>query len=104
VSEIEQELRATLGARQEVGPALEPQLVQRFVDQIESEIDRRIDAKLFHERRRRKHGGAPIGLPLGSMALAIPLIAIAGGLAGVVGVIAVSVAIVLVNYLWLTRG
>ena len=41
-----------------------------------------------------------IPLALGSLGLAIPLIGHAGGLAGVAGVIAVCIAIVLVNLLW----
>jgi hypothetical protein len=44
-----------------------------------------------------------IPLALGSLGLAIPLIAIAGAKADTAGVIAVCIAIVFVNLLWTTR-
>src|SRR5215211_7300417 len=100
------ELRATLEARREVGTELEPQLVERFVDRLEKEIDRRIDERL---PQRRHHSSAPVPwgsptpLALGSLALAIPLLGIAGGTAGFPGVLLVCLAIVLVNYFWSTR-
>src|SRR5215468_4712196 len=94
------ELEATLAAREEIGEELEPQLVDRFADRIEAEIDRRASEKAARQRPRSPgpHGNAPmIPLALGSLGLSIPLIAIAGGIAGLAGVIAVCVAIVLVN-------
>jgi hypothetical protein len=98
------ELEATLAAREEVGEELEPQLVDRFADRIEAEIDRRASEKAARQRPRSPgppHHAAPmIPLALGSMALAIPLIAIAATQAGLGGVIAVCIAIVLVNLLW----
>src|SRR5262249_44480268 len=95
------ELEATLAAREEVGEDLEPQLVDRFADRMEAEIDRRASEKAARQRSRSPaspHHAAPmIPLALGSMALAIPLIAIAATQAGLGGVIAVCIAIVLVN-------
>jgi anti-sigma factor RsiW len=93
------ELEATLAAREEMGDALEPQLVERFADRIEQEIDRRAKEQAY--RRRPRSSGAPtIPLALGSLGLAIPLIGAAGALAGTAGVIVVCIAIVLVNLLW----
>ena len=102
--ELRHELEATLAARAEVGQELEPQLVDRFADKVEQEIERRAQ-ELAQRRRRPSHGhNAPmIPLALGSLALAIPLLGIAGGTAGLSGVIAVCVAIVLVNLFWATR-
>ena len=98
------ELEATLAAREEMGEELEPQLVDRFADRIEQEIDRRASEKAARQRPRSPGHNAPmIPLALGSLGLAIPLIAIAGGLAGTAGVIAVCIAIVLVNLLWIRR-
>jgi hypothetical protein len=75
MSEIRDELQASLAAREEVGRDLEPHLVEQFVDRIEDEIDRRIDAKLARPRQRQGSGTLPIALPLGSLGLAIPLLA-----------------------------
>jgi hypothetical protein len=96
------ELEATLAAREEVGEELEPQLVDRFADRIEAEIDRRASEKAALQRPRSPgHRGAPmIPLALGSLGLAIPLLGVAGGTAGFPGVLVVCIAIVLVNFFW----
>ena len=94
---MKRELEATLHARQEVGSELEPQLVEGFVDQIDAEIDRRVDAQLARHRRSRSHGPVPVAVPLGSLGIAIPLLGVAGGTAGWPGVLLVCLAIVLVN-------
>ncbi len=99
--ELRHELEATIAARQETGRELEPQLVEQFADKVEREIERR--AREDAARRRPAHNAPMIPLALGSLGIAIPLIAIAGGIAGPAGVIAVCVAIVLVNLLWTTR-
>src|SRR5215831_7890404 len=99
------ELEATLAAREEMGEELEPQLVDRFADRIEQEIDRRASEKAARQRQplpSDAHNAPMIPLVLGSLGLSIPLIAIAGAFAGLAGVIAVCVAIVLVNVLWTT--
>ncbi len=96
MSELQKELEATLAARQEAGAELEPQLVERFADKVEAEIERRAN-ELARHRQPEHHAVTP--LVLGSFGIAIPLIAIAGGTAGAAGVIAVCIAIVLVNVL-----
>ena|SRR5215210_7251404 len=104
MTEIGDELKATLEARREVGQELEPELVARFVDRVEQEIDRRIDERLAAQRHGRGPAPAPWGSPtpmvLGSLLLAIPLLGIAGGTAGFPGVLLVCLAIVLVNRMW----
>ena len=99
--ELREEAEATLAARAEVGQELEPQLVDRFADRVEQEIDRR--ARELAAQRRPAHNAPMIPLALGSLGIAIPLLGIAGGTAGLAGVIAVCIAIVLVNLLWATR-
>ena len=98
VSELGKELEATIRARQEVGAELEPQLVERFVDRLEAEIDRRVDQRLA--QRRPAHSGPVTPMVLGSLGISIPLMGIAGGTAGLGGIVAVCIAIVLVNLFW----
>ena len=101
--ELRHEAEATLAARQEVGKELEPQLVDQFVDRVEQEIERRARELARQRRAGPAHNAPMIPLALGSLGIAIPLIAIAGGQAGTAGVIAVCIAIVLVNLLWTVR-
>ena len=105
MSELQHELEATLAARREVGRELEPQLVEQFVERMEKEIDRRIDERLAERRPQRPPvpWGSPTPMVLGSLALAIPLLAIAGENAGSWGVLLVCLAIVLVNAMWANR-
>jgi hypothetical protein len=84
-----EEARAALEARRELGPEYEDQVVDALVDKIEQRLA---------ERRPARGQGAVTPLVLGSLGVSIPLIAIAGGTVGLAGVIAVCVAIVLVNY------
>ena len=102
--DLRHEAEASLRARQEVGKELEPQLVDRFVERVEQEIERRA-RELAASRRppEPRHNAPMIPLALGSLGLAIPLLGIAGGIGGVPGIIAVSIAIVLVNLLWTVR-
>jgi hypothetical protein len=89
----EQELRAAVEARKELGPEHEEHLVAGFVDRIEREIDRRVDAKLAAQQPRRRGGSA---LHPGNLALCIPIIAIAGGIGHTAGLIVAFVALALV--------
>jgi hypothetical protein len=97
--ELRHELEATLEARRELGPAHEAELVARFADKVEAEIEQRARELA----RKRDPGGINLPLALGSLGLAIPLMGIAGGTAHLAGIIAVCVAIVLVNLFWATK-
>ena len=98
--EFRHELEATLAAREEIGEELEPQLIDRFADRIEAEVDRRARELDRHRRPGSGQNAPMIPLALGSLGLAIPLMGIAGGTAGFPGVLVVCIAIVLVNLLW----
>jgi hypothetical protein len=98
---LKHELEATIAARQEMGRELEPELVEQFVDKVEQEIDRR--AQELARQRRPEHPVVNLPLALGSLGIAIPLMGIAGGIAKLSGIIAVCIAIVLVNLLWTIR-
>jgi len=83
-----EEAQAALEARRELGVAYEDEVVDALVEKIERRLA---------ERRPKTRQGAITPLVLGSLGLSIPLIAIAGSAAGLAGIIAVCVAIVLVN-------
>jgi hypothetical protein len=101
--ELRHEAEATLAAHQEVGKELEPQLVDQFADRVEQEIERRAQELARQRRPGTAHNAPMIPLALGSLGIAIPLMAIAGGIAGLAGIIAVCIAIVFVNVLWTAR-
>jgi hypothetical protein len=88
-----EELQAHVAARRELGPEYEPELVDSFLERVEGKLDQRHRGKAA--RRAEHHPITP--LVLGSLALSIPLISVAGRQAGGFGVAMVCVAIVLVN-------
>ena len=92
-----EELHALIEARKELDSEMEPALVDAFVERIERRIADRAgqgDAALKHRREHQKE------MTLGSMAISIPLFAIAAvftGLAGVITVCAVLAVIAIVS-------
>ncbi|MHB8643554.1 MAG: hypothetical protein ACYDA3_11810 [Gaiellaceae bacterium] len=105
MSDLEHEFAATLHARQELGRELEPQLVERFVDKLEAEIDKRVDEKLKAAQRPRRKGSIT-PMVLGSLGTGVAATAVANGMgaAGIVVAIVAWLAIAAVNYLWAVRG
>jgi hypothetical protein len=93
VGETRDELNAAIEARRELGAELEPELIDGFVERIEKRIDER--ARELAPKKSRT--GLDTRLALGSMVFAIPLLGIAGGIAGLPGIALVCLAIVLVN-------
>jgi hypothetical protein len=89
-----EELQAHVAARRELGPEYEPELVDSFLERIEKRVDQGGHGKAA--RRDRPHTTiTPV--VLGSLALSIPLIGVAGAQAGAFGVALVCIALVLVN-------
>ena len=96
-----EELQAHVAARRELGPEYEPELVESFLERIEGKLDRRSQGKAARRDRPRT---TITPLVLGSLALSIPLISVAGAQAGGFGVAMVCIAVVLVNlFVALTR-
>jgi hypothetical protein len=104
VSDVRQtgeELRAAFAARRELGEELEPQVIDSFVERIERRIEERVNARVpVRQERPADHA---LALAIVSLCVSIPLIAIAGGTVGLPGVIAVCIAIVLVNVVYTRR-
>ena len=84
------ELEVTVAARQELGAGHDDQLIAGFLDRIEHELDRRVDERVAR-RTPAKRRGSP--LHPGNLALCIPIIAIAGGIGGLTGLITAFIAL-----------
>ncbi len=101
--DIRKDLMATVGARRELGTDLDDHLIGAFLDRIETQIDARVDQRIAARRpagQVSKSDDNPIAVVGASLALAIPLVAIAGGLAGGIGVAAVMVAVLAINLMY----
>jgi hypothetical protein len=94
---LKDELRSAIEARKELGDEMEPAVIDAFVERIEGRLAGRLaDEADRSERalqRKREHQKEMI---LGSMAISIPLLAIAAVFAGVQGVIVVCVALAVI--------
>lgn len=85
-----EELRAAVAARGELGRDLEPDVIDAFIDRVGAAIDSRVDARLMQRgdaspRTAQSRAGnftARIGV---SLAIGLPLTAIAGGIGGAYG-------------------
>ena len=86
----EDELKAVVEARKELGPAHEEHLIAGFLEKIDKAIDRRVDEKIAARRpRSRKSHEAELGV-------FVPLFIIAGIFGGVWALAATAAALVLV--------
>ena len=91
-----EDVTSAVGARRELGEEMEPAVVDAFLDKV----DRAIEARAAEEARRR-HGGGDDGtsfaLAIISLGIGIPITAVAGGEAGLAGIIVAWLGIVGVN-------
>lgn len=96
-----EELEAALGVRQEMGAEIEPALVDSLARKVEATVERRFQAEMAATRadaEAAKAGqGGRITVGIVSLVMAIPLTAIAGSMAGFLGMLLVWTGIVLVN-------
>jgi hypothetical protein len=87
------EIRAAIQARGELGADMEPAVVDAFVERIERRLADRAGESDLALMRRREHQKEMV---LGSMAISIPLLAIAAVFTGLAGVVVVCVALVMI--------
>ena len=90
---VRDELEVAIETRKELGSDLEPAVIDAFVERIEQRLVERDEAKERALRKKREHQKEMV---LGSMGIAIPLLAIAAIFTGLAGVIAVCVALVVI--------
>ena len=89
----EQELKAVVAARQELGPEHDEHLIAGFLDKMDKEIDRRVEERVRQLAPRRPRQSA---LHPATLGVCIPIIAIAGGLGGTAGLIVAFLALAFV--------
>ena len=97
-----EELESVLAARRELGPEREQELVESFLERVERNLERRgtEQAPMLdrgHEQRR-------FVLALASVAVGVPLTAIALGTSGLAALAIVWAGVVLVNFAYARRG
>jgi hypothetical protein len=90
---VKDELEAAIEARKETGAEMESAVIDAFVARIEQRLVERADQGERALKRKRDHQKEMV---LGSMAISIPLFAIAAVFTGLAGVVAVLVALVII--------
>ena len=89
----EEDVRAALEARKELGAEMEPAIVEAFVERIEQRLAARAEEGERSLKRKREHQKEMV---LGAMGISIPLMALAAVFTGLPGVIAVCVALAVI--------
>jgi hypothetical protein len=92
-TEERSELEATVAARRELGPAHDQELIDGFLDRMSKELDRRIDERIA-ARAPKQRAASPLNPA--TLGVSIPIIAIAGGIGGVAGLIVAFLALAFV--------
>ena len=88
---LREELRSAIEARRELGEEMEPAVIDAFVARIEQRLGEGADERERALTRRRNHQKEMV---LGSMGVAVPMLAIAAIFTGLPGIIAICVALV----------
>ena len=90
---LNEELRSAIEARKELDDEMEPAVIDAFVARIEQRLADRAGHGEWALQQKREHQKEMV---LGSMAISIPLLAIAAIFTGLPGVIAVCVALAVI--------
>jgi hypothetical protein len=101
--EVATDLKAAVGARRELDDDMEDHVLEAFLARVDQRIAERVDQQMAQAlasaqpaktAKQNSHGSDAWVLPA-SLGVSIPLIAIAGGIAGGIGIIAVMAAVVI---------
>jgi hypothetical protein len=90
---LRDELRSAIEARRELGEEMDDAVIDAFVARIERRLADRSDESERALQRRREHQKEMV---LGSMGIAVPMLAFAAIFTGLPGVIAVCVALTVI--------
>jgi hypothetical protein len=94
--DMKRELQATFSARRELGPEYDDQFIARLTEQLTTRVRQEV-ALVPRARPNTLSAGQRTAIAICSLIFGIPLVAIAGGIAGPVGLIVAFVALVLIN-------
>lgn len=94
--ELRRELQATLSARRELGPEYDDQFIERLVEKLTAQVRREV-AQAPRPRVPALSSEQRTAIALFSFIFGIPLVAIAGGEVGSIGLIVAFLALVLIN-------
>ncbi len=94
--ELKRELQATLSARRELGPEYDDQFIERLVEKLTAQVRQEV-AQVPRPRAPAPSSEQRTAIALFSFIFGIPLVAIAGGEVGPIGLIVAFVALVLIN-------
>jgi hypothetical protein len=96
---LRRELQVHLDTLKDLGPEYADPLSQSFMDKFEKLVDARIDTRIAQRGGNVPAIGSDQQLKFmaTTLALGIPITAIAGGIAEIDGIIAVWIALVLIN-------
>jgi hypothetical protein len=95
---VEEELRAALAARRDLGREFEHQLVESFVERLGRSIDERVEARLRQAEYDRARSRDARSVAIWSLVLGALITAAAGGSSGATGIAIAWVGIVLLNF------
>ncbi len=111
------EIRAAAETHRDLGPEYQSAVIDSFLDRVGREIDARVDARLAaarlpnqqqHQVARPHRERAPLALAIVSMALGIPLTALAvtagRNPTGFAGLLVIWIAIAVINVAYSRRG
>jgi hypothetical protein len=98
-ADMQKELEATVAAHKELGPDHDEHLIAGFLEKIDREIDRRVGERVAQRVPRHP---ATILHP-GTIAVCIPIVAIAGGIGKLPGLIVAFAAIAVIFSVALVR-
>ena len=87
------ELQAAIEARKELGPEMEPAVIDAFVERIERRLAERAGESEKSLRQKREHQKEMV---LGAMGISVPLFIVAAIFTGLAGVIVVCAALAVI--------
>jgi hypothetical protein len=91
--DIRRDLQASLEARRELGPSYD----DHFIDALIEKLNRQVQQTQQTREVKSEHSEHSLALAICSLVFGIPIVAIAGGEAGLVGIIVAAAMIVGVN-------
>ena len=77
-AQLRREMQAMVAAHQELGERFGTELADSFVERLHATIDQRVEAKL----QKRRGSASPLVLPIISLIVGLPAMAIAGQIVG----------------------